>query len=258
MIEHKISAVVGFSVFSATAKKSKQVLVKGRGFYSLSYRHKGKTLIKNEETEFISEAGSVTFVPKGVAYATEILEDGYMTVIHFKLASDIDFRNPEVISIEGTKIPFLFDKLEQSYRIDDPMDLNCFSMLYELFASLENLASHKHKAQIPDKIRMTREYIQQNYSDPYFSVASVAENFDISTSYLRREFSLAYGESPIAFLGALRLGKAKTMLTSEYLTVAEIAEQCGYTSSSYFIQVFRKATGESPNRYRRRINSIVP
>ena len=73
----------------------------------------------------------------------------------------------------------------------------------------------------------------------------------VSTSYLRREFSRAFGVSPIAFLRDVRVANAKNMLESGVLSVGEIAEQCGFASPAYFIQVFHKAVGAPPDRYRR-------
>jgi transcriptional regulator GlxA family with amidase domain len=50
----------------------------------------------------------------------------------------------------------------------------------------------------------------------------------------------------------LRVANAKNLLQSENLSVTQIAEQSGFSSASYFIQVFAKAVGESPEKYRRR------
>ena len=103
---------------------------------------------------------------------------------------------------------------------------------------------------IPQKIYLAREQMLEKFSDPLFSIDTLAESLGVSTSYLRREFSRAYGKSPIAFLKDLRIKNAKLLLHSGYMSIAEIAEQSGFSSASYFIQVFHKTVGCSPARYR--------
>lgn len=48
----------------------------------------------------------------------------------------------------------------------------------------------------------------------------------------------------------LRLERARYLLQNTPQNVATIAEQCGFSSSAYFIRVFRKATGLTPAQFR--------
>ena len=246
------SAVIEMHAFYALqGKKAKRVTVEGRNFYSLSFRYHGKVLLKADGSEYISAANSITFMPKGTSYETEIMEDSKMAVIHFKLSEDIKLSNPAVLEIHDREIQRIFEKLIQSYRVDTPIDFLSMSLLYELLARLEAIAPLGADSYIPKKIALAKEKMLMSFSDPCLSVSSIAEEFGISTSYLRREFSKAYGKSPISFLRDLRISNAKNLLQSEYLSVARIAEACGFTGESYFIQVFHKAVGLSPDRYRR-------
>lgn len=246
------SAVTELLTFHTLSKKTKKMKVDKRDFYSLSYRYSGKISIKTEDCELISEKNSITFMPKGISYETEILEDTQMAVVHFKLVEDIDFRNPVVLLINDDSIHRLFEQLVRSFRVDVPLDFACMAIFYELLSKLETLSLTESEKQIPIKIRSAREYMQQNFSDSLFSVSQLAERFGISTAYLRREFSRAYGKCPVSMLCELRISKAKNLLESEYLTVSEIAEQSGFSCASYFIQVFHRATGLSPEKYRQK------
>ena len=245
------AAVTEMTAFYTTAGKTKRVWVDKRDFYSLSYRFYGEISVRAGDEELISREDSITFVPSCVPYETEIIRDTRMAVVHFKLSADVDFRNPSVITASDGEIRQLFERLAERYRVDDPMNFECMSLFYKLLASLETMGALNGKTQPSRSIRDARERMLREYSSSLFSVSRLAEGLGVSDSYLRREFSRAYGSSPISFLRDLRIARAKTLLKSEYLSVEQIAEQCGFSSASYFIQVFHKVTGISPDKYRR-------
>lgn len=251
MREKKRGAVTEISAFYAAARKSDSVTVNARDFYSLTYRYSGKITVETEKSTLVSGEKSVTFIPKGLSYKTEILDDMRMAVVHFKLDRDIDFRNAATVSVDHAGIPLLFEKLISVSHTDRPVDFHAMATFYELLSRLEELSGREDARRMPEKIHRARKSIERRYADPDLSVAMLAESLDISTSYLRREFSRAYGVSPIAFLRDVRVANAKNLLEAGVLSVGEIAEQCGFGSMSYFIQVFHKAAGESPDRYRR-------
>ena len=247
------AAVTELSAFYASAKKSDGVTVEKRDFYSLSYRYFGKITVEADGSSLTSGEGSLTFIPKGLSYKTEIVEDMRMAVVHFKLDRDIDFRNAAVWQIDNVAVRLLFEKLILHFHTDAPVDFRTMAIFYELLARLEESSQKDGERQVPRKIVAVRECIAREYADPSVCVSSIADRFGISVSYLRREFSRAYETSPIAFLRAVRVANAKNMLESGVLSVTEIAEQCGFSSPGYFIQVFHKLVGESPDRYRKRL-----
>ena len=251
MKNKEYAAVVGLSAFYASAKKSDKVIVNPRDFYSLSYRYSGEISVEVNDDRATSGEGSVTFIPKGLAYKTEILDDTRMAVVHFKLEKDVDFRNAAVIKTDNAAIPLLFEKLVYTSHADKPVDFRSMAAFYELLHRLEELLYKNDTRGVPEKIRLARKSIERRCADPELSVAAVADGLGISTAYLRREFSRAFGVPPVAFLRDVRIANAKNLLESGVLSVGEIAEQCGFMSTSYFIQVFHKKVGASPDKYRR-------
>jgi len=59
------------------------------------------------------------------------------------------------------------------------------------------------------------------------------------------------GQSPIAYLTWYRINKSREMLRRSNIPIIEVAMSCGFQSSSYFTQVFKKETGSTPNEYRK-------
>ena len=60
------------------------------------------------------------------------------------------------------------------------------------------------------------------------------------------------GQSPINYLTDRRLEACKELLVSSNLSVAQVATSVGFSSQSYFSQIFRKKTGMTPRQYRSR------
>ena len=55
----------------------------------------------------------------------------------------------------------------------------------------------------------------------------------------------------LAYLTNLRMEKAKKLLLSTPLSVAEVAERSGYGDYRVFSKVFKKSEGVTPAQYRR-------
>jgi len=241
------------TVFEAFNRKYKPEFVKGREFCSLTYRHSGKISIICNENELISTADTVTFVPSATSYTTEVFEDSHITGIHFNFSGSYIPFLPAVINlgINSTHISALFQSLRKAEESSD--HLLKLSLFYEILHELKSIDQSQIDRIIPDKISKAKRLIETRYSNPYFSIESLAEEMNVSTTYLRREFNLAYGIAPIKYLKIIRIKNAVHALLTDTSSVAQIAKTCGYTSTSYFIQDFHKTVGESPSQYRNRL-----
>ena len=246
--------ITDITVFETWGRKHKPVFVKGREFCSLTYRHSGCASVKCGEEELFSTADTVTFMPRGVDYITEISEEIHATAIHFNFTGADMPAAPSVIKTENPKILALFSAIAKTAN-EPSLHLRRLSMVYELFDELYKMKYAIDENKIPEKITRAKAMIEDAYSDPFFSIEGLAEELKISTTYLRREFCRATGLSPIAYLKDARIRRASQLLLSQDITVGEIAARCGYSSISYFIQDFRKKTGESPSQYRSRLRA---
>ena len=55
----------------------------------------------------------------------------------------------------------------------------------------------------------------------------------------------------LAYLTSIRMEKAKNLLLSTSLSVAEVSEQSGYGDYRIFTKVFKKNEGITPSQFRR-------
>ncbi len=94
-----------------------------------------------------------------------------------------------------------------------------------------------------------KQYLQDNFSSP-INRAHVASIFKLNPSYLSRLFDEQGEEGFNSMLTRLRLEHAVLLLKQTSLTIDEVADSCGYLSTTYFISAFRRHFGVSPGKYR--------
>ena len=83
------------------------------------------------------------------------------------------------------------------------------------------------------------------------TVAEMAAAMKMGIHRFSRLLNLATGYTPYQFLQARRVQLAKTFLRDNATDLAGIASRLGFASQSHFCEVFRRATGLTPNAYRR-------
>lgn len=93
------------------------------------------------------------------------------------------------------------------------------------------------------------KYINTNYREN-IGLDTLAALVNLDKSYMIRLFKASFGVSPIEYLIDLRLNHARTLLVNTDMTVGEIAAECGYNSSSFFVSSFGKKFGCTPGAYR--------
>ena len=98
-------------------------------------------------------------------------------------------------------------------------------------------------------IRRITDYIEAHIAGPIF-VADLAELIDVSEGHLHRAFRATAGVTPLAYIHERRIQRAKALLSSERLSVGEVALRVGFVSPSHFTRTFRRVTGSNPSRWR--------
>ena len=93
------------------------------------------------------------------------------------------------------------------------------------------------------------QYIETHYAED-ISLQSIADRLHYSMGYVSSLYREATGSSIVKTVTRRRIEEAGRLLKHTTLTSAEISQKVGFSSPSYFGQVFRAATGETPNEYR--------
>ncbi len=222
------------------------LFVHGRPFSSLTYRLKGRISVQTADAEFLSEPSSLTFLPQGTDYRTEVLESGEMYVLH--VATDLPPTDSAACIALSENDPFIIS-FEQAihHYLTRGCDLHCMSMVYRILAEAQK--RFHPSPRIPYRMKQCKGYIDENFCDPSLRIGDLAAMCSLSEVYFRREFSRFYGQSPLEYIKARRIEQAKLLLETGLYSVTEVAFASGFESSAYFSAEFRRLTGMSPSDY---------
>ncbi|GAC1358351.1 MAG: hypothetical protein NVSMB34_13220 [Variovorax sp.] len=98
-------------------------------------------------------------------------------------------------------------------------------------------------------LRAAFRHVEQHPQEA-LSVARLARLAGMSEFHFARRFKQHYGVTPHAHLVAARLRRAKGDLAFSDKNILQIAMDCGFSDSSHFARLFRKAEGVTPLGYR--------
>jgi AraC-like DNA-binding protein len=99
-------------------------------------------------------------------------------------------------------------------------------------------------------LRRVRDRIDREYAQP-LDVEALARGVHMSAGHLSREFRLAYGESPYAYLMTRRIERAMALLRRGDLSVTEVCFAVGCQSLGTFSTRFTELVGVPPSIYQR-------
>ena len=100
-----------------------------------------------------------------------------------------------------------------------------------------------------EKLRPAIVYIQEHYREE-LKTQDLARHCGLSLYHFCRLFKQVTGYTPVTYLNQLRLHKARILLETSLLTVAEVGAAVGYEDPAYFSRSFKKYMGYSPVNYR--------
>ena len=97
-------------------------------------------------------------------------------------------------------------------------------------------------------LRRVRDRMDREYAQP-LDVEALARGVNISAGHLSRQFRLAYGESPYAYLMTRRIERAMALLRRGDLSVTEVCFAVGCSSLGSFSTRFTELVGVPPSVY---------
>jgi AraC-like DNA-binding protein len=106
-------------------------------------------------------------------------------------------------------------------------------------------------------MRRATEFLEAHL-DGNINLDQVARVCDLSVSHFARAFRQTFRRPPYRWLIERRVARAKDLIASSHLTLAEIAIQSGFGDQGAMNRSFKKILGVTPGMWRRRRPAAAP
>jgi AraC-like DNA-binding protein len=156
---------------------------------------------------------------------------------------------------------------ELTRQSPDDSVLETQSRFYGLWTLLFANTIHQTESEKTDeKVITNREdlaikrmisFIQKNFSDK-ITLNDIAKAGMVSTSKCCRIFKQALRKSVFDYLLHFRIRQSLSLLTNESMSITEAAFASGFSSSSYYGEMFKRLLGMSPGKYRLKFRAGDP
>jgi len=135
----------------------------------------------------------------------------------------------------------IYEKIKSNNYIKE-LEQSVFDMLWGICQQIHCLNIEGYS----QRIQYVVQYIHRHYNDPDLSLKTLAHKIDVNSAYLGRQFKLETGAFFFDYLNRIRIQRAKHLLASTPLRIAEVAERVGFLNVAYFSTLYKKFIGECP------------
>jgi len=237
----------------------------------LIYVRSGRLSLYIDDREVVAEPGDLMLIAEGVIHGGEPEDCIYECVVFdagLLLGAEACARRLKGVlnhsiflkarSIDGDEgLHRAVDGLLDSCRAG--VEANVLDITGALYGLLAGISRGRGGAELDtpssrfgqkaEQLKPALEYIETHYGQG-ITLEALARLTGMSPKYFCRFFKTIVHRSPIDYVNYYRVECASHFLTSGDMTVAEIAQHCGYNDSSFFIKQFKKYKGTTPKRYR--------
>lgn len=103
-----------------------------------------------------------------------------------------------------------------------------------------------------ERMKRVLEYVHSHISDN-IGVEQLANVACITKPYFIRLFKHEFGFPPVQYINRKKVERAQLLLFTTDKAVKEVAFILGFSDQNYFIRLFHKLTGITPQEYRRKL-----
>lgn len=217
------------------------------------YVTSGEVLVETGGNPYLCQTGHALIIPAKHPFSIRYYHDasGYTGAFSTSLLSDtkpLRFLTQPVHQAfwfdEGVFMAELFNMILISFEKGDDIFID---KAMDLF--LSRIKSGKTVA-VPD---IVNRFLESAFNPDLSigTISSYAAQAGISENYLSRQVKQSTGRSVGDWIDAVRIVRAKKLLSETSLPIIDVATAVGLEDQSYFARFFKRETGQTPSGFRK-------
>ena len=103
-----------------------------------------------------------------------------------------------------------------------------------------------------ERMKRVLKHIHEHIADE-IDLTELAGVATVTKTYFIQLFKQEFAQTPVQYINRKKVERAQLMLFTSDCSVKEVAYKLGFSDHSYFIRLFRKMAGITPQEYRRQL-----
>lgn len=235
---------------------------------------KGECIYHADQKQYQMKTGDCIFINAHVEHSTEFLPpESSIDIIYFRLE---DFESKQmlrtmpaawsILKMSDARVAFFSQHVISSYISEIVDEFRKAEPYYELFVKANifkilGVMYQENKLNSPNtdideakfnKLQALFDYLDENYNQN-ITLETVSELLGFNKTYFSRMFKSMTGHNFSEHLTNIRLNKAIQLLSAHELNITEISDAIGFSSPTYFNEVFKKHYQCTPAEFRKKL-----
>ncbi len=223
--------------------------------YEILVYIEGKGAIKIEDEAFSIQKGTIVVVPPKMVHGSNSDSNLKSIYVAWKENAPFTFNKPLIFNDnQNEEAQFLVKAIYNNlYKNTEYLTALC-NALAQLV--LQNV---KKQTKLDKAINQIINKITLNFQDGDFNLNQVLNSVGYTEDYVREQFRLLTGKTPVNFLTDVRIDFAQQLIEiyNEQMSLNEVALQAGFYDYVYFSRRFREKTGFSPREYKNNVRKKI-
>lgn len=232
-------------------------------YYQVLCMLDGTLNVELGEEEYLLHVGDIVVVPKGVTHrfwneasVPSHYYDIKFTVLNRQLNQLLDAVEEHILQ---DSFSFqLVDQIAKEYMHgqilkDESASAALLTLLFAMTSSVRHSEKEEYIIDTTGYTALSKKviaYLSDHYSES-LSLDDISNGVGTTKNYLCNAFKRNTGITIIDCLNMIRIRKAAELIVYSDLPLAQVAQMCGYVSTSHFNRVFLRYVGVPPGQCRR-------
>ncbi|ADE56128.1 helix-turn-helix domain-containing protein [Coraliomargarita akajimensis] len=244
--------------------------------YEIAYIINGTVRYSANDTSYVVPAGGIIIGHKGTVetYTWSVSQETRHAYFHFSIEQlPNDWPSPDqwprvIEKPQAVSVALFQHVIKRIYQQSDwaatspsARDSLLLETLIDTLLEAPGPMEHGFERDRPEPVRRGLKWMRQQIderADEAFTLSDIARAAGCSSKYLCRSFKSSMGHTPMQTNMLMRMQLSLNLLAKTNLSIAEIAQRCGYTNPLYFSRCFSKTCGRSPRQVRHDLREGKP
>ncbi len=218
---------------------------------------RGRAVVHLDGHPYPVRSGDVVSIPPFTPFTMSVAADFEMMNVHYKIWLEDDTPLETFRKLPVVFAPPYFDACRtllakilemQSQKLPADPQLHELVLMHFLRNSLLETA-----VQAADPRMLRIKSLLDKLDFDHFDSGKLAAAACLSKSQMNRAFRKSFGLSPLEYHEKQRLKFVCLKLKNSADTVYEVADSAGFSETGYFCRWFKKMTGDTPLKYRKKL-----